>query len=779
LSIADMTYNVASGNETPDDAAWQVGTMVGQTLVANIVGGGVAGGVAGVAVAAAIQMTQLYISLQADWAKTFDVGFVNVNPWALGVNGYVGMIGTNHDAQLQKAQPKFFRQWKAWHVVSTPCRSGSCTDSVLQTVAESRHPMPDLQLVGSDGGASRFILSDDSARTTNGRRWVTYVALSNADHRQIYYCLPLAVPDSENLGTLPTQHAFDSSRALDTTGFYLLKEPDGTQAVFGSGSQDKGLVQDQIGYHAYWAVPSKIRYPTGDSVLVNRDAQHHLTAAWDARTGRGAQVAGDNIISGILNSSGVLSRGVDTVWSNTGFHTYIQYSGKVGDVNDSTRVLNWEAHRISPNQIDTTRFSFSNGDLVSVDYANGSRSVFSYPGQRNTTLDGFVGTSIDYPDRDSTNYFLERDYTYDGWGVNRPQGLRTSVHTLLQQPDYVVNPDRPWRQSETTDWYNFAPMLESKNINLKLQGFQGMTTVQRINGTVHDTDKFIDSLEFQTSRFQLIAEYHGAGSPGMLRTQYVYNGDQKIAKIESRGISASFDPKITAWDYDGNGSVVRERVCPKDLSDTLNNRLTQLPNLPPYSFTCPEVATQYGIQHRNLGEFWNITRDTSVVKDTGLPGGSLRVIVENTHPNPQFLTDSLYRLGVQTSKRLMRKGDVPSGSTSFNATDSTLVGDSTEYQDWHLSATATPFMRPARQRIWLGGAWQASQDISYDDAQSRPALPFRTSRYLSSSSVSVEETSYDSVFQLLPSRSRFYTTPQAAGATPSGSVLDTPPSQAI
>jgi RHS repeat-associated protein len=121
----------------------------------------------------------------------------------------------------------------------------------------------------------------------------------------------------------------------------------------------------------------------------------------------------------------------------------------------------------------------------------------------------------------------------------------------------------------------------------------------------------------------------------------------------------------------------------------------------------------------------------------------------------------------------MRKGNVPAGSSTFNTVDSTLIADSTEYQDWRSAPGATAFTRPVRQRIWLGGDWQPSQDISYDDDEKRPALPFRSSRYLSSSAVSVEETSYDSVFQLLPSRSRFYTTPQAVGATPSGNALDT------
>ncbi|MBK8802090.1 MAG: RHS repeat protein [Fibrobacteres bacterium] len=765
ISDINMGYKLATGKADGEDVAWYIGEQLGQYVVANIVGGGLSGGVAGVALAATVQMTRLYISLVAEWEKTYDVGYVTVNPWSVGVNGYVGMLGVNHDAELNRSQSRYQRNWIH--------RSIEMRDSVIDTVIQnhslSRHPMAELQLVASDGGATRFVLSDDSARTLDGRRWVSYEALSNAEMRKIYYCLPRGMEDRIDLGLDPNPAQYDP--ILDSSGYYLVKEPGGTQVVFGLGAANKGMIEDG-GFDTYWAVPGLFRSSTADSVVVTRDGDHQIQFVRDARTGRGAVLFTDSIVSGVVSPDGKLTRQVDVIWQGLGQHEFLGYkTGRDSPVNWKTPVIQWEARRVSDQQIDTTWYNYSNGELTQVDHANGSSTVYAYEGEHYGKLDGFVLSATNFPDRTNRQFYLQRNYGYQGWEETKPAGLKTSVQTLLRQPDHVVAPDQPWRETQTTDWYFFSPIFEAKNINRKLAGFQGRTTVLRLDGSVHDTDKVLDSLEYRTTRFQLTMEYHGAGSMGQRRTQTLYDGDRQIAKIDSRGLNQLNDPKITVWNYDRNGSLVRETVCPKTMSDTLRARVARIPGMPAFQLDCPEVKTEFGVRHRDAGEFWLTTVDTTVVNDP-LMGGNLRVAVVNAKPNPTFRTDSLYRLELSTSKRTWRRGSVRDDGTIL-ANDSIMMADSTEWEDWRPSTGATPFPRPVRQRVWLDGKWQMASETRYADADNRPALISRSSRYLSADSVSVIEADLDSVYKLLPARTRQYVRPQPAGVAPTGPSLDT------
>jgi hypothetical protein len=289
LSVASMTYDLYQGEY--EDVAWDAASIGATAIVQSAATSASWAGPVGIAIGVAVQLVRISIEIIIANDKSFDVGWVEVNPWALGVSGYLGMLGTNHDPQRSTINNRFNRKWQETSSTSigTDSAGNEITSEVFSNLQESRHPMADMQLVGTDGGASRFILSDDSIQTDNqGRRWVSYVSLSNVDRRKVYYCLPSG-PDTSSsidLGTDPTQEQIINSQNNDTTGFYLVKDGDGNQVYF----RTKGIDSDFSGTSTYWSVPTGSRNGIGDSIAVRRDANQNLIAAWDVRTNRGIMV---------------------------------------------------------------------------------------------------------------------------------------------------------------------------------------------------------------------------------------------------------------------------------------------------------------------------------------------------------------------------------------------------------------------------------------------------------------------------------------------------------
>lgn len=789
IGYAQIGYNLVKGDMTAEDLAWTVGNMVGQQLVASIVGGGLAGAGAGVAVAAAVQLTRVYLALQAEWAKTFDVGIVQLNPWAIGVNGYVGMIGVNHDPELQRGQNRFAVKWMQTEYTAVYNASTKTVTSTpfTATKSRSRHPMPELQLVGADGGASRFVLSDDSARTVDGRRWVSYVSLSNSDRRKVMYCLPMAKnAEVVSLGLIDNavarEVAIYAATSGDTAGFYMVKEPDGTQVEFGRGI-DKGIVQDKEGFHAYWSVPTLVRHPTGDSIRIARDGNHRVVAAWDVRTGRGAQIDRSGGVikyldvvfqSGSSGNQPSVSRIIDTVLSGEGNHSFNVYTDKFGDHPENVGVVTWEARRVNATQWDTARFAYKDGDLTSIYSPNGSRTEYVYTGSRNAAQDGFVQIETEFPDGADSRFWRKRVYDYVGWTDSRPQGLKTSVTTILRTPDYVPNSATDFRESETTDWYHFSAQLAGVNVNRSLAGFKGQTTAIRPNGTIHDTDKVLDSMEYKTSRFQLVAEYHGAGAGGLIRKQMIYDGDRVIGDIASQGMSGRYAPVITTYEYDDQGSRVRERVCPHDLAASVTTNIQNLgfkgydPSM--LDLGCPEKETRYGIRHEVGSEFWKVRLDTLRVRDSAM--GDIVAETWIGTPNASFDPRGLYQLGMPTSSRSWRVDPVNG--------DSLLLGDSTEYEDWRPvgQGSTLGLIRPVATRVYdpgrvSGEAWPIARRTAYADNILRPTLPAKNWKLTSATSANLTETDYDTQFKLFPVTSRAYVAPTTPGGSGAGTALTT------
>ncbi|HNY30846.1 MAG TPA: RHS repeat-associated core domain-containing protein [Fibrobacteria bacterium] len=760
ISYGQMGYHLAKGDADAEDMGWFMAHQIAQGIVSSIVGGGMAGGLAGVAVGAAIQMTRLYVAMVQEMDKSFDVGSVHVQPWALGVNGRLGILGVNHENERNRGNGRFKVQW---------------SDVMGMKFEGSLHPMPDMQLVGSDGGATRFILSDEDPIIKDGWEWYPYVSLSGADQRVVYYARTPGVPKVVDLGTGSDPTAFFSKynelQAADS-GFYLVKEPNGERTEYGRGGR-KGVQFGESGYHTYWAVPTRITHPAGDTIEMVRDASQNLQRVFDVRTGRGFEVQNlsqtiQQVVGKVWDSATVRSstpsvrKVVDTVVYGLSEQNFRAYPSKIqGYITQPVQVVSWEAKRVSASQVDTTRFDYRDGDLSTIQYANGSRTEYQYPSNRQSALDGFVLSDAEYPDASDRSKSTQHVYDYHGWSVNEHPALKTSVTTILTQPNHIPG-DVAVRKSEITDWYTFAPMIAAINVNRKLAGYVGRTTVIS-NGKLAEVDKLQDSLEYRTTRFQLVREIHGVGSSSMSRTQWVYVGDRPQGKIESRGYGQIFDPRVTLWEYDQNGSVIKETTCPRGLLGSLEQKLTNLPIGGVFKVTCPEVSTSHGVRHIEDGEFWKIRKDT-------VRTDSAKAWTDVAERNANFSPFAQYRIGLETSKRTWR--------TNAQGGDSTLIADSTEYEDWRPGVNAPAWTRKLRTRSYepgrvSGETWPEMERLGYADADRRPDMPVRTWTRLSADSARLIETVLDPSYKMFPVTVKSYPKATTMGGAGTGAALST------
>jgi len=811
LTIASMVYDVSQGKT--EDAAWEAGTLAAEAIVnaaassaaTSTAAAGAAGAAAsaswagpvGIAVAVAIQLTRMAIAkIQAD-DKSFDVGWVEINPWAMGISGYLGMLGTNHDPQRSGVNARFNRKWKTSSVDNSSKDSSkkSAARIIYTDHQESRHPMADMQLVGADGGASRFILTDDSIQTDNhGRRWVAYSSLSNADRRKVYYCLPDGGDASNviDLGLNPTKSQIDNSRNMDTSGYYLVKDGDGNQVYF----RTKGIDLDFAGTSTYWSVPTGSRNGIGDSIAALRDGNLNVIAAWDVRTNRGILIdrsspvtlrqgssgsspsiglvllAGANpmiplsdeksvlplsswdetVFSGILNVGGgvaSLASGVDTVWSHFEEQDYEGFYGAKDQAHMETYpTLAWEVRRGGQNadntgRRDTTKYSYANGDLIGISSPEGSRTYYSYAGARRDPRDGFVLESREYPDPKTAGFYKQTIYNYVGWDDARPQLLRTNVTTRLSQPDYTSTTPST-RLVDIADSYTFGAMRYGMNINRSLAGYSARTTVY-LNDSLKDTTKVLDSLEYSSVRYQLLSETHGAGSAGQNRIVTVWNGDQKLLQIESKGLSRVLDPRVTVWQYDRDGNMIQERSCPKNIIDSIAAKLQGTDTGWKY---CTEVRTDLTQRKNDVGEYWKVNSDTLTIKGN-------KIYSDNSRLNLSFSPEHAYQVALPTSKKIYR----------VLGNDSVLIGDSTVYD-----STKYGWLRNSSSLSWLGGKWVETQRNGYHSA--RPTVLTHSWRALGGDSASYSETDYDGDITFLVA-SRTFVSATKMGSAGSGPSLET------
>jgi len=747
LAYSALAYHIVKGDMTGEDMAWAAGEIGTQLLIQEAMAGTAGASAAGPVAAAAvltIQLTRIWLASIHALDNRFDVGRIHVDPWSLGVNGYIGLLGTNHEKDAQGANSYTHFSWQT----TTMNEDSSFTTT---TSYQSRHPMPELRLVEADGGASRWVLEDAvPVRDQSGVLVYNYVSLSNADKRHMYY-VDRSGHDSD-WAVDDAKAAYDAEQA-DTSSGYVLKTPDGLSVEFGRGNGRKGLDVESIrDFHTYWAQVTSVKHYGGDSIAITYDENKRLSRAWETRTGRGAEIGYSNNQQ-IVRDGQVLPNGSFRAVDSTQYllesqtwSAFIDRTGRTQTYSQPQIVA--EIHRVSSKQVDTTVFNYDLGDLASIKYANGSFVQYNISHDEHDPMFGAVVSSLEYPDANEKRFFKETVYGYSGWKISQPQALRTTVTTTLHAPNYAWNDSSTVRRSSTTDDYVFAPMGEGVNVNRSRSGFMDHTWVTDATTKLPSQTgerALFDSLEYNTTRYQLQTEYHGTNSAGQRRIQHVYGGDVEVMKIESRGISRVFDPRIVQMDYDDDGNLVREVLHPKNIQDSIRTTLLRMSLADSVRPAPQERVVQHFVRNVRGGEFYGPPH-----RDTSLSMNQKVVKVSYARNDALFSLDSLYLLGLPTKSMTHRTSPIEVGG------DSLWLGDSTEYDittavGYH---GAKPVVRPTRALKLFSGTWKPVSQTEY--AGKNPFLATGLRSYVDDLHYRYATTGYDSLYGIFPTSSTQY-----------------------
>lgn len=540
-----------------------------------------------------------------------DAGEVRVNPWALAVNGYVGLMGANFDEDRSRRARPF----------------GGFLGANLSTgegVNEaSNHPMSELFLVRSGGGADKFLLAPHEYIERDGARWYGYVAGSRANRTEVLY---RDFPPYEN-ERITIVAGLPKGGVVDPNDYYLVREPDGTTACFGAGGT-KGIdrVSSQWGsvWEAFWALPNSVRHWSGDSIVLERSGQSQgdlaLTAVRHSRDARWVRVtstmSGQDLTRETVDeigSGGTPVRSVSTDWAPEAF-----YHGRSQD----NRVNMLRAVSVPVEDGNrTTRFEYLRGNLVKTQYPDGSQARYSWGTGRNKT---FTRYSQDSPMGDDIlnvlaasavspalgagvaavtiwqgedgdtrtvdesesmgaqydGFLAERvqegapgqlprrlvQFGYTGWVANEPQNpgqiLTTTVQTHLVQKE----PSGDATVRSRTDWYRFRLAGDSVLVRHNPRhGYTPEETAQR--------DTALERMNAHKSvRLQIETALLGVEGLGS-RTDYLWHGDRLIGTIARAGRDTAFTPRITLTSYDEEGHPIVVQENPSAVMEKFEQTL--------------------------------------------------------------------------------------------------------------------------------------------------------------------------------------------------------------
>src|ERR1035437_8460353 len=281
FAVIGLALNVYNFVQYESDAEpWDPGYSENQvimpvTLGMNVVGtalvlwGGPIGGAVGISIIGTAAVLQLGGQLWAMYdagQRQWDIGEVRVEPWALSVNGYVGMLGNKLPQDWGTPAYPFAGPPGEKHFDSSTTTSGKGGRKTVwnphwvMDPGQSVHPMPDLFLIRSGGGADRFLLQpyDGGVQVTDvEEHWYAYKAMGAESRTQVYYS---DRPPYQNVGRTG-QSGQQIIDAVEPNDYYLVKEADGTWARFGAGAT-KGIdvVSTQWSglFETYWALPNSI-----------------------------------------------------------------------------------------------------------------------------------------------------------------------------------------------------------------------------------------------------------------------------------------------------------------------------------------------------------------------------------------------------------------------------------------------------------------------------------------------------------------------------------------
>jgi len=450
--------------------------------------------------------------------------------------GYVGMLGTKlPQDQGDLAYPFSNRSWN------------------------SVHPMPDMFLIRSRGGADRYLLQpyDGGKRNNNGveEHWYAYKPVSSENHTEVYYC---DRPPYQN-----SNMSFDVS-VNDYNDYYLVKEPDGTWAKFGAGNT-KGVEVQTPGndglYEEYWALPNSIHHFSGDSITIDRDYNLNISGVSHSRDPRWVGI----IRTGTVETDKVFDKKGQVLSSQE-----IQWGSQNFPVKKNTEQVNVQVDMpvavtvpVDATKKLTTSFGWNQGNLSEIERPDGSKEQFDWYSSNSglqNVLDGFLHRCVHFSRNDGSGAKVEYLFTHNGWnnsdgsGQGAKEGSQQGIlYTNLTKTMTTPSPEGGNVTSSTSSRYRFQYRQEQVNIRNKLSDtmtFDPDTNIKNYSSVM-------------TERLQLLTAWEGIEGTGV-RTDYAWNGDQLLMKFVRPGIDTVFAPKLEVYSYDAHGSLATRQINPAD-----------------------------------------------------------------------------------------------------------------------------------------------------------------------------------------------------------------------
>lgn len=545
----------------------------------------VAGGVVLVVSALVDLANQLYMKNDL-LSDLHDAGEVRVDPWALSVNGYVGMLGGNFEEdRSRRARPFGGFLQTARQVVWVSPGPGlppipEATGPLEGKHEASNHPMSELFLVRSGGGADKFLLAPHEFIDRDGARWYGYVAGSRANRTEVLY---VDFAPYENERTL--EAGIPRGGVVDSNDYYLVREPDGTTARFGSGGTkgiDRVATQWSSVWEAFWALPNSVRHWSGDSIVLERSGQASgdlsLTAVRHSRDARWVRVTPSRSNGTLtretveeMGAGGGSVRTVSTEWTPERFYHGRSHENRVN-------MLRSVSVPVEAGQR-TTRFEYLRGNLVKTLYPDGTQTRYGWGAGRSKTItsqsqsptfsdiykqtssrtvdesesigpqyDGFLSERV----QESAEGGLPRrtvSFSYSGWVAgeagNPGQVLSTTVQTHLVQMERSGLPTMRSR----TDWYRFR--LAQDSVLIRHNPWHAYTAEETA-----ERDTLLDRMVAHKSvRLQIETSLLGVEGLGR-RTDYLWLGDRLVGTIERSGRDTAFAPRITLTSHDEEGHPI-------------------------------------------------------------------------------------------------------------------------------------------------------------------------------------------------------------------------------
>jgi RHS repeat-associated protein len=704
------------GHDAQEFAAF---ASVGMSVVGLVgtLAGGAAFGPIGAALAISgvvLQVTVMIIAILDMDDNRWDQAEIKARPWALGVNGYVGMVGGKYENELSNptALTGGAKRWKWTKVRHISTCSGSSSNCVPDTTytsilkgdsLRSGHPMSELHLVKSDGGAEKFILNELHSIERGDTLFYSFTGLSNRNQTQIYYVDLKPFEKDRKQMFSGKEQGIDTAAAArvpidnDVNDYYLVKEPNGTWVEFGR-DQYKGmrLKTTQWGdpWESYWALPNRIGFFQGDTVSIDRDpASFKITKVRHNNDSRYVEVNYGSGTETIVTKNG--SQELDKVvytFENHRFEDGRQknctdrkftdelaqqvsdggsskyglalgvlanpYAASVGVAFDFWKAYVESRQKKCVNTIVTvpmvtkvtrdvdaskklvTEYAYADGNLVKTIYPNTSVATYLLdPAKDLSALDGFVQKKAHYTRAGNDSK------THQEWIFAHHGWFSREVKDSLQNPIlHTIALTNLFYEDQSREGNTIVEQSQQDNYKfvVKIDARNvGANASYEFDIPADAKGRDPSTVQYITTRTQLVSQTLGAAGDGR-HTQFLYNGDQLISQSERQGRDMALPVNLSIYQYDDKGNKILEQINPKDGLSKL--RATQL--VTEMQSAGVDSATIAGMGTEQLAAWWGTRHVTSLdsLRDEALDQTSMHF----------YLNDDLaefYRTDVDTIRQ--------------------------------------------------------------------------------------------------------------------------------